>query len=115
MEFNFDSERVSEMVSKAKPKKKATVKSRYVNLDREVILDKSGKRVTNAYVEKILKQDIGVIIGRPSLTGPKIHSPEIKARVPKKLKVALENEAKRRGETSSSIIRAALEKYLKSA
>ena len=103
------------MVSKAKPTKRLVSKSRYVNLDLEVILDKNGKRVTNAYVEKILKQDVGVIIGRPSLTGPKIHSPEIKARVPKKLKVALEKEAKRRGETSSSIIRAALEKYLKSA
>lgn len=103
------------MVSKTKPKKIVAVKSRYIDLDCEVILDKNGKRVTNAYVEKILKQDVGVIIGRPSLTGPKIHSPEIKARVPKKLKLALEKEAKRSGETSSSIIRAALEKYLKSA
>lgn len=103
------------MVAKSKPGKKLAVKSRYVDLDREVILDKNGRRVTNSYVEKILKQDVGVIIGRPSLTGPKIHSPEIKARVPRKLKVALEKEAKRRGETSSSIIRAALEEYLKSA
>lgn len=103
------------MVAKSKPRKKLAVKSRYIDLDCEVILDKSGRRVTNSYVEKILKQDMGVIIGRPSLTGPKIHSPEIKARVPKKLKAALEKEAKRRGETSSSIIRAALEKYLKSA
>lgn len=103
------------MVDKTKIRGKSTVKSRYVDLDNEIILDKNGKRVTSAYVEGILKQDIGVIIGRPSLTGPKIHSPEIKARVPKKLKVALEREAKRRGATSSSIIRAALEKYLKSA
>ena len=103
------------MVAKTKIRGKSTEKSRYVDLDNEIILDKNGKRVTSAYVERILKQDIGVIIGRPSLTGPKIHSPEIKARVPKKLKVALEREAKRRGATSSSIIRAALEKYLKSA
>ena len=103
------------MVAKTKIRGKSTVKSRYVDLDNEMILDKNGNRVTSAYVERILKQDIGVIIGRPSLTGPKIHSPEIKARVPKKLKVALEREAKRRGATSSSIIRAALEKYLKSA
>ena len=103
------------MVSKAKQVKNAAIKSRYVNLDHEVLLDKKGRRVTNAYVAKILKRDSGVIIGRPSLTGPKIHSPEIKARVPKKLKVALEREAKRSGETSSSIIRAALEKYLKTA
>ena len=103
------------MVAKAKPNKKSSARSRYVDLENEIVLDKRGKRVTNAYVERILKKDLGVIIGRPSLTGPKIHSPEIKARVPKKLKVALEKEAKRRGETASSIIREALEKYLKSA
>lgn len=103
------------MVAKAKPSTKSLARSRYVDLEREIILDKNGKRVTNAYVERVLKKDLGVIIGRPSLTGPKIHSPEIKARVPKKLKVALEREAKRRGETASSIIREALEKYLKSA
>lgn len=103
------------MVAKAKPKKSSTVRSRFVDLEREIVLDGNGKRVTSAYVERILKKDIGVIIGRPSLTAPKIHSPEIKARVPKKLKVALEREAKRRGETASSIIREALEKYLKSA
>lgn len=103
------------MVVKVKPKKRLTVKSRYVDLEHEIILDKNGKRVTNAYVERVLKKDLGVIIGRPSLTGPKIHSPEIKARVPKKLKVALEKEAKRRGETSSTIIREALEIYLKTA
>ncbi len=103
------------MVAKAKLNKKSSTRSRYVDLDDEIILDRNGKRVTSAYVERILKKDLGVIIGRPSLTGPKIHSPEIKARVPMKLKVALEREAKRRGETASSIIREALEKYLKSA
>lgn len=42
-------------------------------------------------------------------------SPEIKARVPQKLKVKLDRDARRRGETASSLIRESLEKYLKSA
>lgn len=51
-------------------------------------------------------------VGRPSLTGISKTSPEVKARVPEKLKVKLEREAKRRGETTSALIREALESYL---
>jgi len=83
-----------------------------VDLNKTVILDKQGKRLTNARAEKISQEIIKQATGRPSLTGPKKVSPEVKARVPQKLKVKLEREAKRRGETASALIREALENYL---
>lgn len=94
---------------------KAKVKYRVgkdVDLDKTVILDKSGKRLTNARAEKIAQEVIERVVGRPSLTGISKTSPEVKARVPEKLKVKLEREAKRRGETTSVLIREALENYL---
>jgi hypothetical protein len=83
-----------------------------VDLGKTVILDKQGNRLTNARAEKIAQEIIKQATGRPSLTGPKKISPEVKARVPQKLKVRLEREAKRRGETASVLIREALESYL---
>ena len=95
--------------------KKQNVKyvwSKDVDLNKTVILDKQGNRLTNARAEKISQEIIKQATGRPSLTGPKKVSPEVKARVPQKLKVRLEREAKRRGETPSVLIREALESYL---
>ena len=83
-----------------------------VDLGKTVVLDKQGNRLTNARAEKIAQEIVKQATGRPSLTGPKKVSPEVKARVPQKLKVRLEREAKRRGETASVLIREALESYL---
>jgi hypothetical protein len=83
-----------------------------VDLNNKVVLDKQGKRLTNARDEKIAHEIVKQATGRPSLTGPKKVSPEVKARVPQKLKVKLEREARRRGETPSALIREALENYL---
>ena len=83
-----------------------------VDLNKTIVLDKQGNRLTNARAEKISQEIIKQATGRPSLTGPRKISPEIKARVPQKLKVRLEREAKRRGETPSVLIREALESFL---
>ena len=83
-----------------------------VDLKKTVILDKSGKRLTDARAERIARETIERVVGRPSLTGIAKISPEIKARVPEKLKIKLEKEAKRRGETTSVLIREALENFL---
>ena len=101
-------------------KKAAKVKTKYivgpdVDLNREVILLKNGKRLTNALAAKMAEEAVKQAVGRPSLTAESVESPQIKARVPVKLKKALDKEAKRRGETSSAIIREALEKFLSSA
>ena len=82
-----------------------------VDLGKTIVLDKKGNRLTNARAEKIAQEIVKQATGRPSLTGPKKVSPEVKARVPQKLKVRLEREAKRRGETPSVLIREALESY----
>ena len=83
-----------------------------VDLGKTIVLDKKGNRLTNARAEKIAQEIVKQATGGPSLTGPKKVSPEVKARVPQKLKVRLEREAKRRGETPSVLIREALESYL---
>jgi predicted HicB family RNase H-like nuclease len=95
-------------------------KSKYVlgkdiDLDKEVIRDSTGKRITSKRSEKIAEEFIAQVVGRPSLTGPSKISPEIKARVPEKLKKALEKEAKRQGQTPSALIRQALEEFLDTA
>ena len=95
-------------------------KSKYVlgkdiDLDKEVIRDSQGKRITSKRAERIVEEVIAQVVGRPSLTGPSKVSPEIKAGVPEKLKKALEKEAKRQGQTPSAVIRQALEEYLDTA
>ena len=96
----------------SKKQKEKYIWGKDVDLNKTVILDKQGNRLTNARAEKIAHEIIKQATGRPSLTGPKKVSPEVKARVPQKLKVRLEREAKRRGETASVLIREALESYL---
>ena len=96
----------------SKKQKEKYIWGKDVDLNKTVILDKQGNRLTNARAKKIAHEIIKQATGRPSLTGPKKVSPEVKARVPQKLKVRLEREAKRRGETASVLIREALESYL---
>ena len=86
-----------------------------VDLEREVVRDGRGRRITSKRAEKIAEELLAQVVGRPSLTGPAKVSPEIKARVPEKLKLALEREAKRQGQTPSALIRQALEEFLDSA
>jgi predicted HicB family RNase H-like nuclease len=88
------------------------VLGRDIDLDKEVVRDSRGKRITSKRAEKLVEEVIAQAVGRPSLTGPSKVSPEIKARVPEKLKLALEQEAKRQGKTPSALIRQALEEYL---
>jgi len=81
-----------------------------INLDRTVVLDKDGSRITERRA-RVIAREVVNSVGRPSLTAPATHSPEVKARVPKKLKVALEKEAKRRGQTPSALLRQVLEEF----
>ena len=84
-----------------------------VDLARTIVLGRSGKRITNASADKLARSAIEKVVGRPSLTANSVESPQVKVRVPENLKKALEKEAKRRGETTSAIVREALEKFLK--
>ncbi len=86
-----------------------------VDLDKEVVLDSNGRRITEARARQIARRTHELAVGRPSLSSPGVHSPEIKARVPLKLKKSLQREAKRRGQTSSELVRQAIEEFLRSA
>jgi hypothetical protein len=84
-----------------------------IDLDVEVVLDKRGRRITEARAQQIARQILREnAVGRPSLTGTKIVLPEIKARVPQDMKDKLDREAKKLGVTPSVLIRQALEEYL---
>jgi spore germination cell wall hydrolase CwlJ-like protein len=96
------------------------VKTKYtfgpdIDLNKTIIRDKNGKRITNKRAEKMAMDAIEKVLGRPKKKKKNVESPQLKVRVPIKLKKALDKEAKRRGETKSAIVREALEKFLKIA
>ena len=98
--------------------KKVSVKytlGRDVDLKKEVVLDINGRRITEARARQIVREVHAQVAGRPSLTSAGVRSPEVKARVPMKLKKSLQREAKRRGQTSSELVRQAIEEFLRSA
>jgi hypothetical protein len=92
----------------------AKVKTKYVlgpdvDLDTEIVLLPDGTRLTNKLAAKMAKDAIRQVRGRPSLTGVSVESPQLKVRVPLKLKKAIDKEAKRRGLTASMVVREALQ------
>ena len=96
--------------------KKARVKytlGKDVNLDKEIVLDTNGRRITEYRACQITRQTHELVVGRPSLTGAGVQTSEIKARVPMELKKSLQREAKRRGQTSSELVRQAVEVFLR--
>ena len=80
-----------------------------VDLDSEVVLLPDGTRLTNKLAAKMARDAIKQVRGRPSLTAVAVESPQLKVRVPVKLKKAIEKEARRRGETTSTIVREVLQ------
>jgi hypothetical protein len=80
-----------------------------VDLDSDVVLLPDGTRLTNKLAAKMARDAIKQVPGRPSLTAVAVESPQLKVRVPVKLKKAIEKEAKRRGETTSTIVREVLQ------
>jgi predicted HicB family RNase H-like nuclease len=80
-----------------------------VDLDYDVVLLPDGVRLTNKLATKMARDAIKQVVGRPSLTAVAVESPQLKVRVPVKLKKAIEKEAKRRGETTSTIVREVLQ------
>jgi len=80
-----------------------------VDLNTEVVLLPDGTRLTNKLAAKMARDAIKQVRGRPSLTAVAVESPQLKVRVPVKLKKAIDKEAKRRGETTSTIVREVLQ------
>lgn len=86
-----------------------------IDLDREVVRDRKGRRITERRVGEIAADTLEKAgVGRPSLTAPGTRSPEVKARVPEELRARLHEAASRQHTSSSELIRKALEQYLAS-
>ncbi len=82
-----------------------------VDLDHDDIRLADGTRLTPEVVTQIV-EDAHRAAGRPSLTGPGKHSPQVSARVPPELRDATEQQARREGKSVSQLIRELLERYL---
>lgn len=83
-----------------------------IDLDTEVVLDKRGRRITEARARLIAADTLAKAgAGRPSLTAPGRRSPEVKARVPEELRLRLQEAAQREHTSTSDLIRKALEQY----
>jgi hypothetical protein len=84
-----------------------------VDLEREVIRDSRGRRITSEYVERAVA-DVQAKTGRgrPSLTGRAARSPQVTFRLSPDLRAKAEAQAKREGKRVSQVARAALEQYL---
>ena len=89
------------------------VQGRDINLSKEKLFNSKGQRITEELLDEVVQESFVRGIGRPSLTAPTVHSPEIKARVPAPLKEKLEKVAQARGETPSALIRQAVEEFLR--
>jgi hypothetical protein len=82
-----------------------------VDLEHEDIRLADGTRLT-AEVAESVAGDARRAAGRPSLTGPGRHSPQVSARVPAELRHAAEQRARQEGKSLSQVIRELLEKYV---
>jgi hypothetical protein len=82
-----------------------------VDLDKEDVRLADGTRLTTEAAAGIV-EDARRAAGRPSLTGPGKHSPQVSARVPAELRDAAERQARREGKSVSQLIRELLERYL---
>ena len=98
---------------KKKNPKYTVASGKDVDLDREEIRDRRGRRITPEYVERAVAdvhQNIGR--GRPSLSGLAQESPQVTFRLTPALRAKAEARAKREGKRVSQVAREALERYL---
>lgn len=85
-----------------------------VDLEHEVVLDSRGRRIDNAYVDRLVQSvhDQVARRGRPSLTGDHTPSPQVTFRLDPELKSLAEAVAASRGTSVSELARTALERFL---
>lgn len=84
-----------------------------IDLDNEVVVDRQGRRITEARAEKIAEETLRRFgRGRPSLTGRGGRSPQVTFRLSRKLRDQAVQRARKEGKSVSDVAREALEKYL---
>jgi len=91
-------------------------KSDYVDLKKTVVRDSKGRRITNEYIRKSLKESEKDIrqfyAGRPSLSKEGVTSPRVSVRLTEKLHELAKKIAKQKRISLSDLTRLTLEKYL---
>lgn len=88
-----------------------------VDLTTEVIVDSSGRRIDDAYVDEVVvlaHEHLDRRAGRPSLTGKAQRSPQVTFRVTPEMKQRAEERARNQGTTVSELARQAFERFLAS-
>jgi predicted HicB family RNase H-like nuclease len=91
-----------------------------VDLDREVVRLKDGRRLTDELAEQLAKEALAearrrnLVPGRKSLSGGAIHSPRVQFRMPESMLEAAERRADEEGVSLSELARHALQRYLAS-
>jgi predicted transcriptional regulator len=86
-----------------------------VDLDKEVVLDANGERITAERAEawaREISEKVGPR-GRPSLSAAGSQSPRVSFRVPQDIRAEVERVASDLNVTVSALARKALEEYLK--
>lgn len=84
-----------------------------IDLDKEVVQDSKGRRITEKRAGEIAQDTLGRLgRGRPSLGGGKQHSPRVSFRAPAELRAQAEERAAREHKTVSQLAREALERLL---
>ena len=84
-----------------------------VDLDREVILDNAGERITEARAREMADYAVETARrGRPSLTGRGRRSPQVSFRVSEAMARRAADLAKQEGKSLSELGREALEQYV---
>ena len=84
-----------------------------VDLRREEVRDRKGRRITEVYVsEAVADVQARLGRGRPSLSGPGRRSPQVTFRLPVELREQAEERARHEGTKVSDVAPRALEEYL---
>lgn len=88
----------------------------YVDLEKEVVRDKKGRRIDQAYVDRVIESADAVRPpGRPTLSGKPGASPQIAVRLPAETYDRAVELAEARGITLASLAREAVETFVKKA
>jgi hypothetical protein len=86
-----------------------------VDLDQEDVRDSQNRRITEEYAEQAATEALETARrGRPSLSGGRVHSPQVTFRLSRETEARAREAAKREGKTVSQLAREALERYLAS-
>jgi hypothetical protein len=102
------------MSAKKKSEKYELAPGPDIDLKRQVVRDRQGRRITDDYVQRVVEashEQIGR--GRPSLSGKPARSPQVTFRLAPELRAEAEQLAERDGKRVSEVARTALEEYVR--